>query len=215
MLIGVGCQAPTPIVSVPPAVNDLQSQPIPESSKQTIVTTSPIVPIVHANTTPISRLISNGTLLYIGAYFDIEYPKEFRATPSSSNPFYNGDKYEQIDEARFISPDESVEFFIFSPSWGGDPANYLTVAPTEHIVSDIIREDDGKGGRYDKKIIRWATLQSNDGSYYRSYISIKEQVGTGDDLHHVFGIKYASNEVYNQYRDAFIAFKKSLHQYGD
>lgn len=214
LLMGVGCKKSTSVVLLPSAVNDLQTQPVPENSKQKI-STSTISASAELSADAKSQLTARSTLLYRGSWFDIEYPKEFTATPLSPITKYKGDEYIQSDEARFISPDGSVEFFIFSPLWGGDPANYLTVAPVEHIISDTTKEDDGEGGEYDKKIIRWVTLQSNDNSYYRSYVSIKEQVGSGSDIHHVFGIKYSNNDVYNKYRNAYISFKESLRQFAD
>lgn len=194
------------VVSLPPAVVDLQKQVPPESSKQKMSTSMEPISIVKENTEP--ELTTKGTRLYRGSYFDIEYPKEFSAASLSSE----GPGYVEKNEARFTSPDGSVEFFIFSPSWGGDPTNYLIIAPTEQIVDDTSSES---GSGYNRKIIRWVTVESKDGSYYRSFVSIKEQVGTGSDLHHVFGIKYINNDAYDRYRNAYISFKESLRQYAD
>ena len=137
--------------------------------------------------------------LYKGTWFDIKYPKEF--TPSSI-----------ADEARFLSPDGTVEFFVFSPQWGGNPVDYLTTKASEELVSE---KTDTTGADLKKKIVRWVTVKAKDGSYYRSFVSIKAQVGTGSDLHYVFGIKYENDAAYQQYRDAYIAFKASLSQYAD
>ena len=137
--------------------------------------------------------------LYKGTWFDIKYPKEF--TPSST-----------ADEARFLSPDKTVEFFVFSPQWGGNPVDYLTTKTSEELVSE---KTDESGAEMKKEVVRWVTVKAKDGSYYRSFVSIKTQVGTGSDLHHVFRIRYRDNAAYERYRDTYIAFKKSLNQYTD
>lgn len=206
LLVGIGCQTPKPTVSLPPAAVDLQAQVIPETSKQKMDTSTEPTSIVNKNTEP--ELTANGTRIYRGSWFDIEYPKEFSAASLSLKE----SGYVEQNEASFTSPDGSVEFFIFSPMWSGDPANYLIITPNERVISDTSSES---GSGYARKIIRWVTIESNDGSYYRSFVSIKEQVGTGSDLHHVFGIKYINNDAYNRYRDAYISFKESLRQYAD
>lgn len=151
----------------------------------------------------------SGTL-YRGSYFDIKYPREFIAKPTEPV---------QTDEAYFSSPDGAVEFFVFSPLWAGDPENYLEVAPTEEIVSEKTETGEALPNQLkdSERIIRWVTIKAKDESYYRSFVSIKEQVREdgGSELHHVFGIKYKDNETYEKYKDAYEAFKNSLEQYAD
>lgn len=153
---------------------------------------------------------STATLLYRGSYFDIEYPEGFRASPDGPMDV-PADGYARVrtDAAQFESPDGLVSFFVYSPLWAGEP-DYLRTASNETVVDERTTEsDDGD------TITTWATLKANDGSYARSYISIREQMLTGSELHHVFGIKYADAASYDTYRDAFIRFKESLKQYAD
>ena len=156
-------------------------------------------------------IVENNTRYY-GKWFDIKYPNEFSANPTAPTDVYNGITHVQTDEARFKSPDSKVEFFIFSPLWAGDPIDYLKIPDSEIVLSDKSNES---GNGLDKTITRQVTTKAKDGTYYRSFESIKEQVGSGSDLHHVFGIKYQDDEVYKKYRENYVAFKKSLRQYAD
>ncbi|MDD4995560.1 MAG: hypothetical protein PHW53_03805 [Patescibacteria group bacterium] len=167
----------------------------------------PCTPVKNTATVTISDVT-----LYRGTWFDIEYPNGFTPSPTTPTEIREGATYVQTDEARFVSPDGTIEFFVFSPLWGGDPADYLTIGPAEELVDEETQES---GAGVDSKITRWVTVRATDGSYYRSFVSIKSQVGTGSDLHHVFGIKYRDNETYELYRDAYVDFKNSLNQYSD
>lgn len=192
LLLGAGCQNQGRNTSPPPAVNELQTQTVPENKKQ--------------NTDETTTNTEVGTTLYKGLWFDIEYPQNFSARPAV-----------QTDEAYFLSPDGTVEFFVFSPLWAGDPENYLTIAPTEELVSEKTEEikEAEKPGQYGDKITHWVTVKAKDGSYYRSFVSIREQINTGSEIHHVFGIKYKNDTAYQKYRDTYITFKESLRQYSD
>lgn len=198
LLLGAGCQTQKTqeqVTSLPPAAEELQTQTVPESEKQEKSETA-----IKTEPTQV------GTALYRGTWFDIEYPQNFTARPTTPT-----------NEAFFTSPDGTVEFFVYSPLWSGNPETYLTIAPIEKVVSektDEVKESE-RSGQFGDKIVRWVTIKAKDGSYYRSFVSIKEQVGTGSDLHHVFGIKYQDNESYEKYREAYVAFKKSLRQYAD
>lgn len=150
-----------------------------------------------------TKSVTQGDLLtYNGNWFEIKYPKEFIATPAAG----------KTDEAKFSSLDGSIEFFVFSPLWGGDPADYLKTGSNEELVNEKTEES---GENLQKQITHWETLKAKDGSYYRSFVSIKGQVGTGSDVHKVFGIKYKNNDTYEKYKDAYISFKKSLKQFSD
>ena len=184
-LIATGCQNKTSQLitpDLPPAVAELQDQEVPEMEEQSSV--------------------KGDTVTHHGSWFDIKYPKEFIASPASG----------KTDEARFVSADGAVEFFIFSPLWGGDPIDYLKVAANEKLVNEKVEEN---GAELKKQIIRWVTVKAKDGSYYRSFVSIKSQVDTGSDIHKVFGIKYKDNAAYEKYKADYLAFKKSLQQYAD
>lgn len=207
LLIGAGCQTQKEqSVLLPPAVEELQTQTVPESKKQEISSGAIKTEQTH-----------EATILYKGAWFDIEYLQNFTAKPTTPTKVYNGITRVLTDEANFIALDGTVEFFVYSPLWSGNPEAYLTIAPTEEIVSektDEIKESD-RQGQFGGEIVHWITVKAKDGSYYRSFVSIKKQVGTGSDLHHVFGIKYQDSVAYEKYRTAYIAFKESLRQYAD
>jgi hypothetical protein len=159
----------------------------------------------------------SGTLLYRGEWFDIEYPDTFTAQPLAPARELNGGIDVVTDEASFLSPNGSVEFFVYSPMWNGDPKTYLAVAPGEKLIDEKTEEsgkrpDDEKAPQF---TTRYATIQAIDGSFTRSFVSIKEHLNVSSDVHRVFGIKYKTQEDYNKYKAAYLAFKKSLRQYLD
>ena len=185
------------------AVNELQNQSVPASNKQ---------PSTAKQT---KSQETKTTKLYRGSWFDIKYPASFIAaptTPINSDGLNDGLSHIETDEATFTSPDKSVEFFVFSPLWSGDPIDYLSIKPTEEVVNE---KTVTKGQGYEKSITHWVTVKAKDDSYYRSFVSIKNQADTESVVHHVFGIKYKTNEAYEKYKDDYTAFKKSLIQYGD
>lgn len=207
-LLGAGCQkqAQTRVISLPAAVDELQTQTVPEIEKQE-----------KSEVKAQAKQKEVGTILYKGSWFDIKYPENFTASPTASTNVYNGQKYVQTDEATFTSPDGTVEFFVYSPLWSGNPETYLTISEKEEVVSEKNEEvkESERSGALGDRIVRWVTVKAKDGSYYRSFVSINEQVGTGSDVHHVFGIKYKDNASYEKYRDSYVAFKESLQQYAD
>ncbi len=183
-----------PNVNIAPAIADLENQPTPEVKK---------VERAEEKAKPATTT----TKLYSGAWFDISYPDDFVARPTT--PLQDGTDTVDTDEAFFASPDDAVEFFVYSPLWGGDPQNYLTAQPNEKIVSE---KTDEKGEGEEKDVTRWVTFQATDSSYMRSYVSSKYNNG---ELHHVFGIKYKDAAAYEKYKAVYAAFKGSLTQYAD
>lgn len=193
--------------SLPLAVEELQVQEVP-------IKQGKVEPSGEA------EFAKEGLNLYRGYYFDIEYPEDFEVSPTLPTVDYNGETYVQTDEAYFTSPDGTVEFFVYSPLWSGEPENYLIVAPTEEMVSEKTEKGSALPHQLkdSERILYWVTLKAKDDSYFRSYLSIKEQVtedDSGSELHHVFGIKYQNDEAYQKYKDAYAAFKDSLRQYAD
>lgn len=187
--------------SLPPAIAELQTQPIPEKEKESITEIK-------------IETVKPGIALYRGSWFDIEYPENFTASPLTPTNTYDEVTLVQTNEARFTSPDGTVEFYIFSPLWGEDPDDYLEVGPAEEFVSE--KDDESiPDTEFDKRIVRWVTVKATDGSYFRSYVSIRDQFDTGFSLHHVFGIKYKDNASYEKYKDSYVSFKNSLRQYAD
>lgn len=70
---------------------------------------------------------------YNGAWFDILYPSDFTPLPSIKSSS-NIDNYKSVF---FISPDKTVEFYIFSPQWSGEP-NDIQLNPDMEKIKDKI-----------------------------------------------------------------------------
>ena len=146
ILLGAGCspevleQTKEENVLASSTAEEAQQQFVPETKKE----------VVEENKEPSSQ--EQGVTLYKGSWFDIYYPSNFVARPTE--PVNNATdlkipgvaprKEVITDEAYFVSNDGSVEFFVFSPLWAGDPKNYLIVASNEELVNETIDEKKGK-----------------------------------------------------------------------
>lgn len=135
---------------------------------------------------------------YKGAYFEIKYPAGFRVRPSQRSD-------ENPDSAFFTAPDGSVEFYVFSPIWNGEPRDIEINEATESYVSQATQK---KGGIK----IRRMTMRAKDGSYLRS---VEDTENTNTNNRTVFGIKYRDQAAYNKYRQTYLTFKKSIKQFAD
>lgn len=149
---------------------------------------------------------SSALTTFKGNWFDIIYPSTFSSSPST--PIIEVDDYEfvETDEAYFLSADGEVEFFVYSPQWGGNPLIYLDMADNEEIDSEKTTVDEINPNI----IVKWVTFKDKNGKYLRSYFSKQTE-----STHLVFGIKYANQTVYDLYKTDYAAFKKSLIQYAD
>lgn len=134
-----------------------------------------------------------------GAWFDIEYPQNFSSTGSLKSS--TGEGY---DSAKFTSPDKKVEFYIYSPQWGGDAID-INLKSNEKLLSS----ESKTNGEF--RIKHW-TIVAKDGSYTRSY---QEKLNINTQSKSVVGIKYINSDAYEKYRKSYIAFKSSLIQYAD
>lgn len=145
--------------------------------------------------------------VYHGSYFDIIVPDGFSVSPQT--PLSGAEKNSIIltNEAFFTAPDESIIFYVYSPLWRGEPA-YLEAKKDEILVSEKTETSGGKS-------ILWRTFQDTNMAYYRSLVSIREEIGTGNEVHHIFGIQYKDQAAYDTYKDTYTAFKESLVQYAD
>lgn len=143
-----------------------------------------------------------------GNFFLVEYPSAFMAFPEEPSTEFNGTTIVQTDEAWFTSPDSLVEFYVYSPQWGGDP-DFVEVQEGETLVSEKVETEQTEMG---ERVTRWFTISSEEGEYVRSYVSIKEMDGT---VHKIYGISYATQEAYDYYKSAYEAFKNSLQQFSD
>ncbi|MFK7787681.1 MAG: hypothetical protein AB8B56_21345, partial [Crocinitomicaceae bacterium] len=107
---------------------------------------------------------------YSATWFQIEYPNDFTPSPTSPTQVY-GDDYHfvETEEATFTSPDGTVEFFVFSPQWGGDPKDYLIEQPNEKTVSQS--EDKSNDDSFPVSH-HWVTYEDKEGKYTRAYHSV-------------------------------------------
>ncbi len=150
--------------------------------------------------------------IYNGNWFSISYPKMFKAQPIEPVIFINNYIYVETDEASFSSENEEVEFFVYSPQWGGNPHAYLKATNREEIIS---KEEESNQGDFDEEnaseyTTSYITFKEVSGKYTRSVVSIKTAT-----THLVFGIKYKNLKSYNKYKEDYLKFKTSLIQYAD
>lgn len=148
---------------------------------------------------PVSEM-GNGISKFAGAWFDIQFPTAFTVKPSQKST--SSDGYESVF---FTSPDQEVEFYIFSPQWSGEPADIAFNAATENKTADVIKKDKGK-------TLHLFTYEAKDKSYTRSY---QESTENDETVKWVVGIKYKSQAAYEKYKNDYLSFKKSLMQYAD
>jgi len=141
---------------------------------------------------------------YEGAWFDIEYPGDFSVRPSMPSLSREG-----FDSAFFLAPDSSVEFYVFSPQWSGEPEDFSINAASETIVS-MSKEtlDDGEVSHF--------TVRAKDKRYWRSMEDTVVRVnGEEIGVRYAFGIKYTDEKSYQKYRPQYLKFKSSIRRYAD
>ncbi len=166
------------------------------------------------NQTTTAPAATNKVVIYRGAWFDVKYPENFTAAPTQPTLISkNSNTRVRTDEATFTSPDNNIEFFVYSPLWNGDPKEYLKIKDTEELVSEKISTTTDRNS--DLQRTRWVTIKAKDNSYYRSFVSITGGINLGSLVHHVFGIKYKNDAAYEQYKNDYLKFKESLIQYAD
>jgi len=137
------------------------------------------------------------TKVFKGAWFDINYPASF-----SSNCSLTSSTAEGCESAFFLSPDKTVEFYIFSPQWKGVCSD-IALTSTE-------KQTQSKIEYVQNKTIHYWTIVDKQGKYTRSYQEIADE-----STNWVVGIKYKNLAAYTKYKAAYLAFKKSLKQYAD
>jgi hypothetical protein len=143
---------------------------------------------------------------YKGAWFAIEYPQDFKVKPGQKS----ATSTVGYDSVFFISPGNTVEFYVFSPQWRGQAREAdIDIDPQREdlIERDIAEQTDPMGM---VKTVRTFTVKAKDNSYVRA---IRDE--TTDTTRLVFGIKYKSKEFYNKYYNDYLTFKKSLKQFAD
>ena len=139
------------------------------------------------------------TKTFSGAWFDINYPSNFIAKGSLNSSSSGG-----FDSAIFKSPDNLVEFYIFSPQWSGEATDIIL--KTNEELSSSKSEINGDIET------KWWTINHSDGSYSRSYQQVYNQ-SVNTKL--IFGIKYKNSSALEKYKKEYASFKNSLIQYAD
>jgi hypothetical protein len=137
--------------------------------------------------------------VYKGAWFEIKYPAAFAVHPSQRSSSGRG-----YDSAFFTAPDGSVEFYVFSPQWNGEPSD-IEIKAGEVLVS----QNSEKRG---DKTVRRVTVKARNNSYSRSFEDTEDEA---TNTRKVFGIKYRNPAAYNRYRQTYLTFKQSLTQFAD
>lgn len=137
---------------------------------------------------------------YKGAWFDIEYPKNFTVKNSQKS----STRVDGFDSAIFSSSDGKVQFYVFSPQWSGNPKD-ISLKSSETQIPVTTQIENGL------EVKRW-TIKSKDGSYSRSYESTSE---TDSKINKVFGIHYSNEKDLAEYRNQYLHFKNSLQQFAD
>jgi len=143
-------------------------------------------------------------ITYKGAWFEIKYPSGFTVKPSGKSTT----NVEGYDSVYFISPNNNVEFYVFSPQWKGE-AKEIEINPNiEKLIDQSTIKEKNKFGQ--SKTIRMFIAKAIDDSYLRA---VRDE--TTDSTRLIFGIKYKNKEMYKKYYNEYIFFKKSLTQFAD
>ena len=142
----------------------------------------------------------NNWRVYKGAWFEIKYPATLQVHPS-----LRSSSSQSYDSVFFRAPDGSVEFYVFSPQWNGDPSDVAINSSSEVLVS---QSSEKKGST----TIRRATIRARDNSYTRSFEDTEDST---TNTRKVFGIKYRNQDAYGRYRQTYLTFKQSLRQFAD
>ncbi|MGI5819818.1 MAG: copper amine oxidase N-terminal domain-containing protein [Armatimonadota bacterium] len=144
-------------------------------------------------------------ITYRGPWFDIDYPANFRPHGYDRGP--SARTWDQ-DGMRFQSPDGTVEFYVYSPLWSGDP-HWVKLAPGEMIFD---RNTGAEGSGIDAKSLSWVTVAGPRDEYTRSWLEVHQPEL---NVRYYFGIRYNDMAAYDRWRDEYVRFKDSLVQYAD
>jgi len=145
----------------------------------------------------LSQQVMAQTKTFKGAWFDINYPSNFIAKGSLKTS-------DGFESAIFKSPDNLVEFYIFSPQWNGQ-ATDIQLDAKEKLSSSKSQVNGAI-------TTKWWTISSTDGSYSRSY---QEKYNKSQNTKWIIGIKYKKSTALEKYKNEYALFKNSLKQYAD
>lgn len=146
------------------------------------------------------KVPNKGLATFKGAWFDIKYPVGFKTVirePAATG----GGEGKACDGVSFLSPDGLVEFYIYSPQWGGNPQWILRREGEKQTSYRVQREGD--------KTVTYVTRQGP--GYTRSYADYRQY----ETVRWVFGYQYASEAARKAYNPLYLKFKQSLQQYAD
>lgn len=135
---------------------------------------------------------------YRGAWFSIKYPEGFRVVPREPS-FTARDGYDGVS---FMSPDERVEFYVFSPQWNGESG-------WTKLRSGETEEERSTEKRGDSQAI-FVTVRGP--GYSRSWVEV---TNAAQNTRHVFGFRYKNAAAYADYQPLYRKFKESLQQFAD
>jgi hypothetical protein len=164
------------------------------------------------STAPSHAVAPSGWKTYSGAWFEISYPQSFTPVPlQKSNTKATG-----VDSAVFVSPSHEIEFYVFSPQWGGHASALDIDSRHERITSKKISVSDDRGGggasKEDAITDTWLGIRALDGSYVRF---VHHQRNDVCQTARAFGVKCKDMTLYRRHKTDFDRFRKSLIQYGD
>ncbi len=149
---------------------------------------------------PLQAAPEVGYKTFQGAWFEVRYPAAFSVKPSLPSRTAEG-----YDSAEFVSPNESVAFYVFAPQWGGE-ASDIAFNPEAETLVDERTEQQGD------RELRWFTIAAKDGSYRRSYLETVAQQGA---VKTVIGIWYRDAAALKRYQRQYQEFRDSLEQFAD
>jgi len=130
-----------------------------------------------------------------GTGFEINYPATFKVHGAPGSLEMN------LESVFFTSPDNLVEFYIFSPLHYGIASD---IALKSNEKQSAIQTTNGKTTN-----AKFWTITAKDNSYERTYQESID-VKTGDNW--VIGLKYKNQAAFAKYRNEYLAFKKSYHK---
>jgi hypothetical protein len=155
-----------------------------------------------AAATPAAATPAAATREHRGTTFAVRYPAGFTARGVEEDG-------QEGTAAAFRAPDGSVEFYVYSPLWTGEPA-YARLAEGEVEVSRAV-ETPRPGRRVER-----VTVRSKDGSSLRSWEDVQEEdAANASRTRRVFGLRYRDAQALARHREAYLAFKRSLQQFAD
>lgn len=137
---------------------------------------------------------------YTGAWFKVQYPANFEVVAREESSTSS----EGNDGVSFVSPDGSIEFYVFSPQWSGE--SQWVHAKEGEAKSESSTEAEGS------QTTTWVTLAGPKGAYERSYADTFDPTL---NTRHIFGFRYPNKAAYGEWKEVYVKFKQSLEQFAD